>query len=650
MAASMAVEVLDVDNLFAACEFEGCPLGTDGLCQCSMSNCRNATHRTCFHKWANGHGVPVLPGLAGLCRECAEEVCLTATNRVASKESIEKHLGRDSQPNRGEVEVEVELHEVSEVSSPPSLPDSTVAVEMDDSTWTSPVVAKLYLDPDSVSDRVKLQLTPRSTFVTWHADDAVENEAATPQFWVACPSPLAAGVSPHDTGMGPQPPTPGRRETTADPAAEVEAAPVSKIGTRCCIRGLNGVVWDQRNCSETDVTYLAVIFDNWLTREWESYPLQEFESLATAPETVAADDIAAVFICKQVGKGSLPSAVLSGALEKENKNHFYAFSHYRPLPPSDMHSDPPIPFALEPGTIILCQQPCVSSGSARDRVIPSDEVVVVEYCGILVAENSFKLDKKPYNRWVVCLQGDEAVIFPFSSIVSLADASQRATLPRESGPAACANTLAAAHLDGRTPGELEKVYKAALNKLSANAPEAPASTGRHLSEDALNKLSASAPEALASTGRDLRERRKPPLAHDAPEKEHSAGLRTRRGRAAAPSSAQSSSAPSETPSSSSAHVSDRSSARRGTTASEIPLGLRGWGVSKLDACTLAQLCLSLTENGLEQPPKHIVDKSGWAKNALMTRLELLPFSRLNPPPQKKQGSNICVCALCVWHE
>ena len=595
VAARSLVVLGEDDSLFAACEFAKCKMGTDGLRQCSVRGCTRALHHCCFNEWADAHGVPDLPGNKALCRECAEDVCLTATGTAVSQESIKKSLEGDSQPNWGKEDKLLGLtavDQLSDVSSPPSLPESSE--EMEDSTRKCQVVALLSLDPDKVSDRVKLCLTLRSTAparLPWHADANVDHDAATEvgdsSRWVVCPEPRAEGVRPHDTGVGAQPPTPGR----------CVRVPVPEVGTRCCIRGLNGLVWDKRTCSETDEQFLAVIFDSWLTRGWESYALEEFENLATAPLTVAADDIAAVFVCKQEGKGSLPAAALSGALKKQNK--FYAFSHYKPLPPSDLHSDPPHPFALEPGTVILCQQPCVAAGSGRNQVLPSNEIIVVEYCGILVAENSFKLDRKPYHRWVICLQDDDALIFPFSSIVSLADASQRASLSAKSGrAAACARTLAAAHSEGRQPGGLENVYKAAQHKLSANAEPRP--------------LSANAEEAPGrpSTGMGLRERRLRPRlleAHDA-ENELGAGppLRRRRTNKADPSTS--------TPDSSS-------------TASEIPMGLRGWGVAKLDTCTLAQLCLALTENGLEQPPKHIVDKAGWAKNALMTRLELLPFTQ-----------------------
>ena len=618
MAASMVV--LGDEGMSAACDFENCNMGTDGLRQCSMHDCTRTLHHCCFNIWADAHGVPELPGDKALCRECAEDVCLTATNRAASEESIKKCLEHGSQLFAGEQnQLPNDLTgcgPASEASSPPSIPDSTE--ELDGPTWSCRVVANLSLDPDGFFVGVKLQLTLRSTatvpLAPWHADPAVDTDAITevgmPFKWVVCPSPRAAGMALHDTGMDSQPPTPGRCElpgqnfSEATPtAAEVEAVLDPEIGTRCCIRGLNGLVWDKRACSKTDEEYLAVIFDSWLTREWESYSFTEFAALATAPLTVAAHDIAAVLVCKQVGKGSLPSAVLSGPLEKRN-NKFFAFSNYKPLPPSVMHSDPPIPFALEPGTAILCQQPCVSAGSAPNTVIPSDEIVVVEYCGILVAENSFKLERKPYSRWVVCLQGDDAVIFPFSSIVSLADASQRATIPAKSKRASCAETLAAAHLDARPPGGLEHVYKAALNELSANDGDG---------------------EAAASTGMNLRERRaRPSPGHDV-EKELSAGaLRPRRGKAPASAS---------TPESSATDVSDRPNSRFGTH-SEIPLRLKGWGAARLDSCTLEQLCLSLTENGLEQPPKHIVDKAGWAKNELMSRLELLPFTQ---SPQKTQA-------------
>ena len=53
--------------------------------------------------------------------------------------------------------------------------------------------------------------------------------------------------------------------------------------------------------------------------------------------------------------------------------------------------------------------------------------------------------------------------------------------------------------------------------------------------------------------------------------------------------------------------------------SGIPKGLAMWGEKKLEECTLEQLLLALSENGLPHPPQNETYKEGWAINELMTQ-------------------------------
>ena len=584
----------------SSCGFPGCKHGSDAVRPCFMMGCAAVLHHFCFEAWRDANEVPELPGNAALCPDCAEEVCLQfVSGAPCSEESIKALI--DKETLRKNQSAACNLDAASEDFSEPaswSEDGSAMACGMSAAPLVPLLVDKTRVDCPLCGESVlqaffHMHAAGCNRVVATFAVQALPPYRVQVRFRVRTASDAADGDgdadASHDDATGA---TTDVRATLAlransDTAlAAVKAAAV--VGTRCCIRGMHGFVWDQRKCADGEASFLAVIYDSFHKTQWDSFSLAEYEQLATVPSSATRSDIDQVFVRKHVGNASAPSAVLKGALGKASD--FYAFSHYEPLPPFEWHAEPLVAFPLEPGVLINCQQPCVSAQNGANKCVPSSEIGLVDFCGILVAENSFKLDKKPYSRWVVCLHGERAVIFPFASVVSLADASERESHPLR-GREVCASTLATVHQQGRKPDALESVYKAALHQLSTSAEGVGAGVAASPSSSRSSDST-----SVAARLKRTRSGSQPPSTMPTPPEPRKTARNTGKSPLTPPAPR--------------------------LTRSGIPLRIANFGPSKLDACTLEQLCESLKENGLEQPPAQIADKAGWAKNALMMRSKL----------------------------
>ena len=586
----------------SSCGFPGCKFGSDAVRPCFMMGCAAVLHHFCFEAWRDANKVPELPGTAALCPDCAEEVCLQfVSGAPCSEESIKALIDKETLRKTQSAACDADAAS-EDLSEPPSISMSEDGSAMACGTSAAPVVP-LLVDKTRVDCPLCGESVLQAFFhmhamgcnrvVATFAVQALPASGVQVRLRVLTASDAADGDgdadASHDDATGA---TTDVRATLAlranSDTALAAVKPAAVVGTRCCIRGMHGFVWDQRKCADGEASFLAVIYDSFHKTQWDSFSLAEYEQLATVPSSATRSDIDQVFVRKHVGNASAPSAVLKGGLGKASD--FYAFSHYEPLPPFEWHAEPLLAFPLEPGVLINCQQPCVSAQNGANKCVPSSEIGLVDFCGILVAENSFKLDKKPYSRWVVCLYGERAVIFPFASVVSLADASEQESHPLR-GREVCASTLATVHQQGRKPDALESVYKAALHQLSTSAE----GVGAEVAASPSSSRSSDTTSVAARLKRTRRDSQPPSTMPTPPELR-----KTARNASKSPLTPQGPRLP----------------------PSGIPLGISNFGPSKLDACTLEQLCESLKENGLEQPPAQKADKAGWAKNALMMRSKL----------------------------